>query len=155
VGLVLHTEPQPVLNYSGLTDLDPAQVTPQQVYDRVCDIRRSKLPDPSVLPNAGSFFKNPIVSSDHFDRLHAQHPDIVSYPAEEGCIKLAAGWLIDRCQWKGVYQDGVGVHDKQALVLVNREAASATPLLKLAEDIQASVFATFAVKLEAEPTIIV
>lgn len=127
--------------------------TPQDVSRIICAIRAEKLPDPAVLGNAGSFFKNPVVSSECAERLRRQWPDLVSYPAGEGEVKLAAGWLIERAGWKG-YRDGdAGVHALQALVLVNHGKASGGELLALARRIQADIRARFGVELEIEPVI--
>lgn len=126
-------------------------ITPRQVFDAVCAIRQSKLPDPAVLGNAGSFFKNPVVDASVWQRLKGGFPDLVGYPQPDGTFKLAAGWLIDRAGWKGRRRGAVGVHDRQALVLVNFGGATSTELLTLAQDICADVYARFGVRLEQEP----
>ena len=127
--------------------------TARDVSDAVCAIRREKLPDPTRLGNAGSFFKNPLVSAEWAARLRDRYPGLVAYPAEEGLVKLAAGWLIDQAGWKG-YRDGdAGVHDQQALVLVNHGQASGGELLDLARRIQADIAERFAVELEIEPNV--
>jgi len=130
------------------------QVTPQHVFDAVCAVRRAKLPDPAVLGNAGSFFRNPVLPAADAARLLAAHPDAAHYPAAHGAVKVAAAWLIDQCGWKGARRGDAGVHDRQALVLVNHGQASAADLLGLAADIQASVRARFGVALEPEPLIL-
>lgn len=124
--------------------------SPKEVFDAVCKVRSSKLPDPAVLGNAGSFFKNPCISEQHFARIKAQYPDIVAYP-QHGEVKLAAGWLIDQCGWRGFCDGPVGVHEKQALVLVHRQGGALTQLLSLAERIRASVKLKYGVELEIEP----
>ena len=96
---------------------------PQAIFDAVVAVRRAKLPDWRVLGNAGSFFKNPVVSAAPFDALKAREPDLVSYKQPDGQFKLAAGWLIDQCGWKGRAIGAAAVHDRQALVLVNRGGA--------------------------------
>lgn len=127
--------------------------TARDVSRAVCAIRSEKLPDPAVLGNAGSFFKNPLVPADHAARLREQYPGLVAYPAGEGRVKLAAGWLIEQAGWKG-YRDGdAGVHDKQALVLVNHGRATGAELLALARRIQADIAARFGVELEIEPNV--
>lgn len=129
------------------------RLTPRQVFDAVCAIRQSKLPDPAVLGNAGSFFKNPVVDASVWEGLKAGFPDLVGYPQPDGTFKLAAGWLIDRAGWKGRRQGAVGVHDRQALVLVNFGAATSAELLTLAQSICADVYARFGVRLEQEPVL--
>lgn len=129
-----------------------ASVTPKQVSDAVCAIRRTKLPDPKDIANAGSFFKNPIISSEQMKVLQKQYPKLVSYDQANGTKKLAAGWLVEQAGWKGVEQSGVGVHNKQALVLVNYQGTGQA-LLSLAGDIQASVAEKFGITLEIEPRV--
>jgi UDP-N-acetylmuramate dehydrogenase len=124
---------------------------PQAIFDAVVAVRQAKLPDWRVLGNAGSFFKNPVVSAAAFDALKALEPDLVSYKQHDGQFKLAAGWLIDQCGWKGRSIGAAAVHDRQALVLVNRGGASGTQILELAAAIKRDVHARFAVELEAEP----
>jgi UDP-N-acetylmuramate dehydrogenase len=145
----------------GYLDLQRAQEaagvtapTPAQVAEWVMAIRRAKLPDPAVIGNAGSFFKNPIVSAEACRAVIAREPHIVHYPLEDGRCKLAAGWLIDACGWKGKTVGGAGVYEKQALVLVNRGEARGGEVLTLAQAIQASVFARFGVRLEPEPVVV-
>ena len=128
--------------------------TPQDVFDAVCAVRRAKLPDPAVLGNAGSFFRNPVLPASAAARLLESHPEAPHYPADDGSVKFAAAWLIDRCGWKGVRRGDAGVHDRQALVLVNHGNASAADLLGLAADIQSSVRQRFGVALEPEPLIL-
>ncbi|WP_293266496.1 UDP-N-acetylmuramate dehydrogenase [Neptunomonas sp.] len=123
----------------------------KQVFDAVCAVRRSKLPDPEVLGNAGSFFKNPVVTLAQFQKLKQQWPDLIAYSESEGYMKLAAGWLIDQCDWKGKRAGCVGVYEKQALVLVHFGGGQREDLLQLAKDIQDSIFTTFRVQLEMEP----
>ena len=123
----------------------------QLIYDMVCAIRRRKLPDPAVLGNAGSFFKNPVVSAEFFAGLQARCPGLVAYPQPDGRYKLAAGWLIDQAGWKGFRDGPVGVHDRQALVLVNHGGASGHQVLALAARIVADIAARYGVVLEQEP----
>ncbi len=126
-------------------------VTPQAVFDAVVAIRRAKLPDPQVLGNAGSFFKNPVVDAAACAALRAREPDLVVYPQSDGSFKLAAGWLIDRCGWKGRALGPAAVHATQALVLVNRGGATGADILALAHAIQRDVWQQFGVALECEP----
>ncbi|WP_411564490.1 UDP-N-acetylmuramate dehydrogenase [Pseudomonas shirazensis] len=127
--------------------------TAQAISDAICSIRREKLPDPLELGNAGSFFKNPLVSAALGEQLRARYPGVVAYPQADGQLKLAAGWLIEQAGWKG-YRDGdAGVHRLQSLVLVNYGQASGAQLHALAQKIQADIFARFGVELEMEPNL--
>jgi UDP-N-acetylmuramate dehydrogenase len=130
------------------------EINPQIIAEIVMDIRKSKLPAPEKIGNAGSFFKNPEVSKEHYFELKNKYPDIVAYPVENGNYKLAAGWMIERCGLKGYEYKGAAVHDKQALVLVNKNNASGKDILELAQIIIQKVFDKFAVKLEPEVNII-
>ncbi|MFM0136076.1 UDP-N-acetylmuramate dehydrogenase [Caballeronia grimmiae] len=123
----------------------------QAIFDAVIAVRRAKLPDWTVLGNAGSFFKNPVVSADSFESLQGREPGVVSYRQADGQVKLAAGWLIDRCGWKGRGIGGAAVHERQALVLVNRGNATGAEVIELAEAIKRDVLARFGVELEMEP----
>jgi len=126
----------------------------KQIFDAVCAIRSNKLPDPKVIGNAGSFFQNPIVSAEQCEQLSKQFPNLVSYPDSNGKRKLAAGWLIDQCGYKGKRVGPVGVYEKQALVLVNHGGGTATDILNLAKSIQEEVLGKFGVWLEIEPNIL-
>ncbi|MFC5698497.1 UDP-N-acetylmuramate dehydrogenase [Pseudomonas sp. GCM10022186] len=128
--------------------------TPKDVSRAVCSIRSEKLPDPMELGNAGSFFKNPLVSVALAERLKSQYPDLVAYPQGDGLVKLAAGWLIERAGWKGFRDGDAGVHRLQALVLVNYGAATGSQLHELAQRIRADIVAKFGVELEMEPNLI-
>jgi UDP-N-acetylmuramate dehydrogenase len=129
-------------------------ITAPAIFDAVCLIRTQKLPDPKVIGNVGSFFQNPVISNQQLQSLKGQFPQIVSYPESATHSKLAAGWLIDQCGFKGMQMGNVGVHDKQALVLTHRGGGNASELLKLAEQIQRKVKETFGVELVVEPIII-
>jgi UDP-N-acetylmuramate dehydrogenase len=131
-----------------------AEPDAQTVADWVCAIRRAKLPDPAVIGNAGSFFKNPVVSAEQCKDIIGRDPEIVHYPLPDGSCKLAAGWLIDACGWKGKSIGRAGVYDKQALVLVNRGGAIGAEVVTLARAIQESVYGRFGIRLEPEPIII-
>lgn len=126
----------------------------QNVAKAVENLRRRKLPDPEITGNAGSFFKNPSITKDNFDKIKTEFPEIVSYSNPDGTKKLAAGWLIEKCGWKGVYVGNAGVHEKQALVIINKGNASGSEILLLANEIQKSVFKTFGINLEFEVNII-
>ncbi|MBS7661215.1 UDP-N-acetylmuramate dehydrogenase [Pseudomonas lalucatii] len=120
----------------------------------ICAIRSEKLPDPAVLGNAGSFFKNPLVTAEVAQRLRAAHAGLVAYPQADGLVKLAAGWLIEQAGWKGFREGDAGVHRLQALVLVNYGQATGRQLLALARRIQADIAERFAVTLEIEPNVL-
>ncbi|MGF6148956.1 UDP-N-acetylenolpyruvoylglucosamine reductase [Kingella potus] len=125
--------------------------TAADVSEAVCRIRQSKLPDPALLGNAGSFFKNPAVSAAEAAALAAAHPALPRYPQPDGTVKLAAGWLIDQCGLKGRRIGGAAVHDRQALVLVNTGQATAADVAELAALVRDTVAARFGVRLESEP----
>ncbi|MBJ2243821.1 UDP-N-acetylmuramate dehydrogenase [Pseudomonas sp. WS 5412] len=128
-----------------------AQATPSDVSRAICSIRSEKLPDPAVLGNAGSFFKNPLVSQELAAQLQLQYPDLVAYPQADGQVKLAAGWLIEKAGWKGFREGDAGVHRLQALVLVNYGAATGLDISSLAQRIQRDIAERFKVDLEMEP----
>ena len=144
----LHLEYGPVRQR--LTEQGIEQPTPTDVSRAICSIRSEKLPDPAVLGNAGSFFKNPLVSAAVVAQIKAQHPDLVAYAQPDGQMKLAAGWLIERAGWKGFREADAGVHKLQALVLVNYGAATGLQLLDLAQRIQKDISERFNVELEME-----
>ena len=124
------------------------------LFDWVCAIRRAKLPDPAVVGNAGSFFKNPVVSAEQCRDIIDRDPHIVHYPLADGRVKLAAGWLIDACGWKGKTIGAAGVYERQALVLVNRGGATGAEVMTLAAAIQESVYGRFGIRLEPEPVVV-
>jgi UDP-N-acetylmuramate dehydrogenase len=153
---------KPVLGYADIEkkrlQANIEQPTAQQIYDWVCEIRRAKLPDWRVLGNAGSFFKNPTVSAEQCADIIEREPKIVHYVLADGSVKLAAGWLIDACGWKGKHIGNAGVYERQALVLVNR-GGSANPVtggevMTLAKSIQTSVYERFGILLEHEPVVV-
>lgn len=153
---------QPVLGYLDLerkmAELGLVNPSAQQIFDMVCAVRRAKLPDPAVIGNAGSFFKNPSVTPEQCADIIAREPKVVHYPMPDGSIKLAAGWLIDACGWKGKTVGHAGVYDKQALVLVNRGDAehpcTGGEVMTLARAIQTSVYERFGIRLEPEPVVL-
>jgi len=134
-----------------LTEQGITRATPSDVSRAICSIRSEKLPDPAVLGNAGSFFKNPLVSQALAAELQLQYPDLVAYPQADGQMKLAAGWLIDKAGWKGFRDGDAGVHRLQALVLVNYGAATGQDIAGLALRIQQDIEKRFQVVLEMEP----
>ena len=149
---------QPVLGYldlqrrieeTGLAEPDAATI-----FEWVCAIRRAKLPDPARIGNAGSFFKNPVVSAEQCRDIIDRNPELVHYPMPDGSVKLAAGWLIDACGWKGKGVGGAAVYEKQALVLVNRGQATGGEVVTLARAIQESVYGRFGIRLEPEPVVV-
>jgi UDP-N-acetylmuramate dehydrogenase len=152
--------PQPPTAVLGYLDLERRMIetgishpSPRQVFDWVCAIRRAKLPDPAVIGNAGSFFKNPVVTPEQCRDIIARDPEIVHYPLPDGSFKLAAGWLIDACGWKGKSIGQAGVYEKQALVLVNRGHAIGGEIVTLAHAIQESVYGRFGIRLVPEPVV--
>jgi UDP-N-acetylmuramate dehydrogenase len=153
---------KPVLGYLDLekkmAEKGIASPTAQQIFDLICEIRRAKLPDPAVIGNAGSFFKNPTVSPEQCADIIAREPKIVHYHLTDGTVKLAAGWLIDACGWKGKSIGQAGVYEKQALVLVNRgggdAGATGGEVMTLARAIQTSVYERFGIMLEPEPVVV-
>lgn len=146
-----------VTQYASLNQmLTTKKITAPTIGDissAVIEIRRSKLPDPAVIGNAGSFFKNPTVAATVFDALKKSFPGIPSYPAENQSVKIPAGWLIEQCGWKGKRFGDAGVHEKQALVLVNYGQASGEEILRLSEQIQVDVLKKFGVTLITEVNI--
>ena len=126
----------------------------RQIFDWVVAVRRAKLPDPAVIGNAGSFFKNPVVTPEQCRDIIQRDPEIVHYPMPDGNFKLAAGWMIDACGWKGKTVGNAGVYDKQALVLVNRGDARGAEVVTLARAIQESVYGRFGIRLEPEPVVL-
>jgi UDP-N-acetylmuramate dehydrogenase len=147
---------QPHLRYAELAKALHGNASPdaRTIADAVTAIRRAKLPDPAVIGNAGSFFKNPVVSKDKCLSLLENFPTLVHHAQDDGSEKLAAGWLIDQCGWKGKRLGRAGVYPKQALVLVNNGGASGTDIVALASAIQADVLARYDVMLEPEPVFI-
>jgi UDP-N-acetylmuramate dehydrogenase len=149
---------QPVLGYLELErkvqETGNAHPDARTVFDWVCAIRRAKLPDPAVIGNVGSFFKNPVVSVEQCRDIIGRDPEVVHYPLPDGSVKLAAGWLIDACGWKGKSIGRAGVYDKHSLVLVNRGGASGAEVVTLARAIQESVYGRFGIRLEPEPVVV-
>jgi len=170
------TYPDLRVYFTSFCPMDESAITPLHVFDAVCAIRRRKLPDPNILGNVGSFFHNPTINHLHMEVLQERYPGIISYPIQStdknnnsnnGIYKLAAGWLIDQCGFKGLRKGRVGVHSEHALVLVHFPTEKQTitteeedekkdvaqELLNLASEIQAEVMQRFEVALQIEPTI--
>jgi UDP-N-acetylmuramate dehydrogenase len=162
VRFLLRKNWKPVLGYLDLerkmAETGISQPTAQQIFEWVCAIRQAKLPDPAVIGNAGSFFKNPTVTQDQCDDIIAREPKVVHYLLDDGRIKLAAGWLIDACGWKGKTVGNAGVYEKQALVLVNvgskEHPCTGGEVMTLAKAIQTSVYERFGIRLEPEPVVV-
>ena len=155
----LHKAPHALnTSYGNITDelerMGITQPTIMDVSNAVIAIRRSKLPDPTVLGNAGSFFKNPVVPKALAEKIKASYPDAVAYPAGDGLMKLAAGWLIEKAGWKGHRAGACGVHDRQALVIVNHGGATGQAVYDLSEQVLQSVKDRFGVELEREVNIL-
>ncbi len=157
IEIELHRTPAPRLGYGDVEREVEARggASLRNIRDAICAIRQSKLPDTKVLGNAGSFFKNPVVEATAAERLKALYPDMPTYPAaDHSKVKLAAGWLIDRAGMKGYREGSVGVHDRQALVLVNTGGATGGEVMALARKVQAKVLEKFGVEIDTEVNII-
>ncbi len=156
VDFTLPVQWKPVLTYGDVQErvTKLGAVSPRNVMKAICAIRTEKLPDPAVLGNSGSFFKNPIVSKQFAQELRAKHPNLVGFPLGSDSEKLAAGWLIDQCGLKGYQRGGVGVYSKQALILVNSGQGTGRELTDLIAHIQTEVNKRFGVTLEPEPNLI-
>ena len=154
---------RPVLGYLDLerrmAETGVRDPSPRQIHDWIVAIRAAKLPDPRVIGNVGSFFKNPTVTPEQCSDIIARDPHVVHYPMPDGSVKLAAGWLIEACGWKGKSVGQAGVYEKQALVLVNRgsvngpDGATGGEVMTLARAIQTSVYERFGIRLEPEPVV--
>lgn len=162
VRLALPKDWQPVLGYLDIerrmAEEGVARPTARQLYDWIVAIRRAKLPDPAVIGNAGSFFKNPTVTPEQCADIIGRDPKLVHYPMPDGSVKLAAGWLIDACGWKGKRVGNAAVYERQALVLVNTggrdQPATGGEVMTLARAIQTSVYERFGIRLEPEPLVV-
>ncbi len=158
VAFKLSKNPVPDTHYGSIRqELERRGITApgiRDVSDAVIAIRRSKLPDPAVLGNAGSFFKNPVVSAEQAARILAAHPDAAHYPAGGGQVKFAAGWLIEQAGWKGFREGNIGVHKDQALVLVNYGGGTGSEVYALSTRVLESVKEKFGVEMEREVNIV-
>ncbi|MBQ9175533.1 MAG: UDP-N-acetylmuramate dehydrogenase [Bacteroidaceae bacterium] len=145
---------RPRLEYGNLsTYLEGKAITPATVRQAIIDIRRSKLPDPEVLGNAGSFFMNPVVSIEKYEEIRREYPDVPHYDVPDG-VKIPAGWLIEQCGWKGKALGRAAVHDRQALVLVNLGGATGAEVLHLCHTIQSEVSRQFGIDINPEVNVI-
>ncbi|MGF1845364.1 UDP-N-acetylmuramate dehydrogenase [Vibrio clamense] len=149
LGICLSKRWVPNNQYGPLQKIPVDELSPKAIFDEVCRVRMEKLPNPALQGNAGSFFKNPVISREKYEGLLSQFPLLVAYPFDNQ-FKVAAGWLIDQCAFKGVVCGGAQVHPKQALVLVNSDNASADDIVKLAANIYQTVKDTFGIELEHE-----
>ena len=160
ISLTLQLRKKPIFHtsYGAITEelekMGVKALTIKAVSQAVINIRSSKLPDPKEIPNAGSFFKNPEVPMEKYEELKTKFPDIVAYPLVKETVKLAAGWMIEQCGWKGYRKGDAGCHAKQALVLVNYGNAKGEEIFDLSEQILLSVNEKFGVLLEREVNII-
>jgi len=147
---------QAVLTYPDLRAQlrNPTLPNAKTVFDAVCAIRRAKLPDPATLGNVGSYFKNPVVNAAFAARLRQDHPALPTYPQVDGNVKLAGGWLIEQAGWKGRRLGPVGMHARQALVLVNHGQARFEDVMALEDTVRRAVHAKFGVRLEREPVVL-
>jgi UDP-N-acetylmuramate dehydrogenase len=149
----LSKTPAFTLHYAGLKEQTAARhphITLSGVRETILSMRSEKLPDPAQYGNAGSFFMNPVIAAQHFEALKAGYPDIPSFPADDGMVKVPAGWLIEQCGFRGRSQGDAGVYRKQALVLINLGNASGQDIALLAEDIRTSVARRFNIRLTPE-----
>jgi UDP-N-acetylmuramate dehydrogenase len=146
---ILYKDLQNVFNKDG--NIEP---NPKYVFETVCSLRRSKLPDVKLLPNCGSFFKNPIVDETAHQLLKGKHPDLVSFPTATGQFKVSAGWLIEKAGWKGRRIGNVGTYDRHALIIVNYGAKKGSEIYEFADTIRSDVFEKFGILLENEVEIV-
>lgn len=150
IGLRLAKQWKPILSYGNLIKLNPVTVCARDIFNVVHQLRQSKLPDPRVTGNVGSFFKNPLISGEQADILLAHWPTMPYYPQSSGKVKLAAGWLIDQCNLKGYRVGGAAVHYQQALVLINEDQATPQDIVILAHRVRKKVGKKFHIWLEPE-----
>ncbi|WP_348666359.1 UDP-N-acetylmuramate dehydrogenase [Arsenophonus symbiont of Ornithomya chloropus] len=150
VGLKLKKLWKPILTYGELISLEIRKITPENIFNIICNIRKHKLPDPFVIGNAGSFFKNPIVSQIIANKIKILYPQCPTYLQLDGKVKLSAGWLIDQCNLKGYQCGGAAVDIHQAVVLINKNNAIGTDIIKLASYISKNVMKKFDIILEPE-----
>ncbi len=157
IDIKLVRNPEPELSYRPLTESmagkNKEEITITEVYDKVCEIRAGKLPDPKVTGNAGSFFKNPVVNRDKLSKILETYPDAPYYTQPGDLYKVPAGWLIDKCNLKGTKLGPAGVHNKQALVIVNHGGSTGKDIIALAELVKKNVFEKFGITLEFEVNI--
>ena len=157
VSLLLNKNPEVDVSYGSVKNeidkLGKKDITIKDVSEIICKIRKEKLPDPSVIGNAGSFFKNPVITFDELEKIKREYRDVVYFPADDNKVKVAAGWLIEKCGWKGKRIGETGTHQNQSLVLVNYGKATGAEILSVAENIKNSVKEKFGVALHEEVNI--
>ena len=154
VGFRLAKAFTPNLSYGPLQALaDRPDLSAEHLINKISQIRRAKLPDPAEIANLGSFFKNPIIEQEHYQRIQQDHPDLPCYPVNEQWVKVPAAWLIEKCGWKGRRQGCVGMHHQQALVMT-ADKAQLQDVLSLQKNIEQSVLAGFDIQLEREPQLL-
>ena len=155
VTFALPKKPEWKINYAGVREaLDNKEINAKSISDVIITLRQSKLPDPAVIGNAGSFFKNPVLTLQQWETLKSDYPNLPGYTQADGSIKTSAAWIIDQCGWKGFRKGDAGVSKHHALVLVNYEKASGKELWTVAQDIIASVENKFSISIEPEPRVI-
>ncbi len=155
VTFALPKKPDWKMDYAGVRDvLEGVEPTAKRISDAIISLRRSKLPDPVNIGNAGSFFKNPVLQQASWDSLKASHPNLLGYPQVDGSIKTSAGWLIDQCGWKAYRKGDAGVSEMHALVLVNHANATGAEIWAVAQDIIKSIEDKFGITLDPEPRVI-
>jgi len=158
VDFVLQKTEQPMAQYPDVQQYFTLHAidnpTSRDIAHAIMDIRKNKLPDPSIIGNAGSFFKNPIIDISIYHELLNSYPNMPSYPFDETTVKIPAGWLIDKAGWKGYIHKGAGVHEKQALVLINANHAIGSDIYDLSRMVQTSIQDTYGITLETEVNII-
>ena len=154
VDFILNKKPNYILSYKELKNLDKDKISLKSLRNEIIKIRNSKLPNPKILGNAGSFFKNPIISRNLYNDIKSKYHNISGYMIEENNIKISAAWLIEKCGWKGKVLEKIGVYKKHALVLVNYGEESGNKIKNLSEEISKSVKEKFNIELEAEVNII-
>lgn len=157
IHLKLSKKDRPKIEYKALQEIlkqkNIEHPNCQQVFTSVCDIRRAKLPDPAHVGNAGSFFKNPVITRQQLDTILADHPDLPNFIQADGSYKVPAAWLIDHAGWKGHRKGPVGVHSEQALVLVNHGDGNGQQIAILADEIRNDILQRFSIALEREPVL--
>ncbi len=155
--LTLSKTPRYSLDYPALRqaiDDSGQKVTLKQISQLICDIRRLKLPDPKTIGNAGSFFKNPLINAQLLEKVRLKYPTLPFHKQNNGNYKIPAAWLVERAGWKGFRRGSVGVHNKQAIVMINYGQGCGLEVLKLAEEIKSDIYLKFCVTLEIEPQIL-
>ncbi len=158
VTIKLQLKPKLIINYRALKErikeINEKDLDIKKIRNLIMEIRKAKLPDPKIIGNAGSFFKNPIIEQEHFNLLSSKYKDLVYFKLEKGMYKIPAGWLIEKAGLKGKIFGNAGVHKNQALVLVNLGNATGQEMLELAEDIKKYIYNKFLISLEMEVNII-